>query len=228
LENKQILEASIDNYLAQLATQAAEEARSPRLRTPAPATDIDGFFRLVGQALKRQQEIDGAKKEIFYTEEFPEKDDNINGEVITYSVVSRLPGTFERKNVGAAMNEGNIRQRRKIFREATIDPDHPGSRIYTYGQWFDNRVEFDIIAQTNKTANQRAIWFEDFMDSWTWFFEANGIASLRYEGRGADSVVTPENKKIAIRPMIYYVHTEKVTVVREHTLRSLIVASSLS
>ncbi len=228
MENKQILEASIDNYLAQLTSQAAEEARSPRLRSPLPATDIDGFFRLVGQALKRQQEIDGAKKEIFYTEEFPEKDDNINGEVITYSVVSRLPGTYERKTVGAAMNEGNIRQRRKMLRESIIDPDHPGSNIYTFGQWFDNRVEFDIIAQNNKTANQRALWFEDFIDSWTWFFEANGVNHIRYEGRGADAVITPENKKIVIRPLIYYVHTEKVTVVREHTLRSLIVASSLS
>lgn len=228
MENKQILEASINNYLAQLAAQAAEELRSPRLRTPLPATDIDGFFRLVGQALKRQQEIDGAKKEIFFTEEFPEKDDNISGEVITYSVLGRMPGTFEGKMVSAAMNEGNIRQRRRSLRESVIDPDHPGSAIYTYGQWFDNKVEFDIIAQNNKTANQRALWFEDFMDSWMWFFEASGVAGIRYEGRGADSVITPENKKIAIRPLIYYVRTEKVTVVREHTLRSLIVASSLS
>jgi len=228
MDKNEIIEVAIDQYLTQLAEQAAQESKVQRLRSPMPAADIDDFFRLVGQALKRQQEIDGAKKDIFFTEEFPEKDDNIKGEVITYSILQRLPGTFERQTVGGAMSESNVRQRRKLFRESIIDPDHPGSCIYTYGQWFDNRVQFNIIAQTNKTANARALWFEDFMDSWTWFFEASGVGRIRYEGRGEDIIITPDNRKIAIRPMIYYVHTEKITVVREHMLRSLIVASSLS
>ncbi len=227
MDDKEILEVMIDGYLSQLESNASADSGHPRLRSPLPATDLDGFFRLVGQALKHQQHLDGAKKEVFFTEEYPEKDDNITGEVISYQLLERRPGTFERKQVGGMLNEGNTRQRRKIFRESQADPDYPGERIHTYGQWFDNKIQFNIMAKTNKTANQRALWFENFMDSWTWFFEVNGILHLKYEGRGPDSVVTPENQKIAIRPMIYYLQTERITVIREHALRSLVVASSL-
>ena len=125
------------------------------------------------------------------------------------------------------MADGNIRQRRKMFRESLIDPDIPGSKIYVYGQWFDNLIRFNIVARNNKTANARALWFEELIDSWMWFFEASGVKSIRYEGRDADLVVTPENTKFAVRPLLYYVQTEKVTVVKEHVLRSLVVANSL-
>lgn len=227
MDNVEILEATIDKYLARLDEQATEEARMPKLRTPLPSVDIDGFFRLVDEALVKQQQIDGAKNQIFFTEEYPEKDENIKGEVIAYSLLERKPGTFERTTAGSAMNPGNIRQRKKFFRESIVDPEIVGFNIYTYGQWFDNRIEFDIIAKNNKTANMRALWFEDFMDSWTWFFEASGVSSLFYEGRGEDKVVTIDNKKRAVRPLIYYVRTEKITVIRENTLRSLLVTSSL-
>lgn len=224
---KELYETYVDEYLARLAEQAQAEGTNQRLRTPTPAADIDTFFRLVGAAVSKQQEIDGAVTKIQFTEEYPEKDDNIEGEVITYNILSRKPGTFENQRTSQAMSDRNIRQRTGFFREAYADPDNPGSRIYTFGQWFDNLVEFDMCARTNKTANQRALWFEDFMDTWTWFFKVNGVLDIRYEERGADAVHAPENRKLAIRPLIYLVRTEKVTVIREHTLRSLIVASSL-
>lgn len=224
---KELYQAWVDDYLARLAEQAAAEGLSPRLRTPVPAADIDTFFRLVGTAITKQQEIDGAVIKLQYSEEFPEKDDNIDGEVITYNILSRKPGTFENQKVSQAMSDRNIRQRTKIFREAYADPDNPGSRIYTFGQWFDNLVEFDMCARTNKTANKRALWFEDFMETWAWYFKANGVLDIRFEERGADAISAPENRKLAIRPMTYLVRTEKITVIREHTLRSLIVASSL-
>ena len=227
MDNVEILEVTIDNYLKRLEEQAASEKRDPRLRTPLPSVDIDGFFRLVDSALTKQQQIDGAKNPIFFTEEYPEKDDNIKGEVITYSLLERRPGTMERATGGSMMNPGNVRQRKKTFRESIVDPEIVGFNIHTYGQWFDNRIEFDIVARNNKTANMRALWFEDFIDSWTWFFEASGVSLLYYEGRGEDKVVSIDNKKRAVRPLIYYVRTEKITVIRENTLRSLLVTSSL-
>ena len=224
--DKELLAAKIDNYLEQLAINAAELGASPRLRTPYPAQDIDGFFRLVGRAISAQQEAEGVQNPIIYTEEMPENDDNISSEVITYSVNMRKPGAAEQMGQGSIMGDRVTRARKRMFREAFDDPDHPGLKVYTYGQEFDNRVEFKIWAKTNKTANARAMWFENFMETWRWYFEASGVKMVLYEGRDADIHLSPENRKLVCRPLIYYVRTEKITVVKEYSLRSLVVESS--
>ena len=103
--DKELLAAKIDNYLEQLAINAAELGASPRLRTPYPAQDIDGFFRLVGRAISAQQEAEGVQNPIIYTEEMPENDDNISSEIITYSVNMRKPGAAEQMGQGSIMGD---------------------------------------------------------------------------------------------------------------------------
>lgn len=224
MENPQLIESQINDYLAALGEQSVA---GKRLRSPSPTNDTDGFFRLVGMALERQQEVDGAKQKIFYAEDFPEKDDNLEGEAIIYSLVDRKPGTFEGQKTGLQMADTNIRHRGKIFQESIEDPDYAGSRVYTYSQWYDNLLRFEIYARTNKIANKRAIWFENFMDDWTWYFKANGIRGLEYKCRESDIRSALDNRKLVCRPMVYFLRTEKITHVREHTLRSLVLASSL-
>ena len=224
--DKELLAAKIDSYLEQLAQNAADLAADPRLRTPFPAQDIDGFFRLVGQAINAQQTAEGVQNPLKYTEDMPENDDNISGEVISYCVKERRPGAFEQVKQGAAFMDRTARTRKKVFRESYDDPEHPGLKVYTYGQEYDNMVEFKIWAKTNKTANARAMWFEDFMEQWRWYFEASGVKRINYEKRGEDMHLSPENVKLVCRPLYYYVRTEKVTVVREYMLRSLVVDTS--
>lgn len=224
--DKELLAIKIEKYLEELAVNAAEQERAPRLRTPFPAQDINGFFYLVGQALSAEQRAQGVQNPLNYTEDMSETDDNITSEVITYSVKARKPGVFEQVAQGYAMSDRVQRQRKKIFREAFDDPEHPGLKVFTYGQEFDNIVEFKIWARTNKTANARAMWFEDFMEQWRWYFEASGVKKIHYEGRDEDVHLSPENRKLVCRPLIYYVRTEKITVVKEYSLRSLVVESS--
>tara|TARA_Y100000310_G_scaffold320482_1_gene376982 strand:+ start:47 stop:751 length:705 start_codon:yes stop_codon:yes gene_type:complete len=226
--NKELLEARIEQFLAELENNAAEEARSPRLRTPRPAADVDRFFVLVGEAIKTEQQQEGVQKPILYTEDMPEIDDNITGEVITFSVKRRQPGSIEQKPLGHAFMERTRKQRKKLFREALQDPDHPGMKIYTYGQWYENQVEFKIWARTNKIANQRALWFEDLMENWRWYFEASGVQQVLFEYRDEDQHLAPENRKLVCRPLCYYVRTERIKVVREIVLRSLVVGSEQS
>lgn len=223
----ELFETYVSSYVASLEEAALAASRAPRSLSPQPAMDITGFFNLVGLTLKRQQEIDGAKKPIFYTEEYPEQDDNLDGEVVAYGLVARKPGTFEQQKTGLAMNQTNIRQRTPIFRGSFDDPDVPGCKIYTLGQWFDNEIRFRIYARTNKIANARALWFEDFIDNWTWLFKANGLQEILYLGRADDRITAPENKKISERTLSYYIRTEKIKNIREHVLRSLNVAGSL-
>lgn len=223
--NKDLLKFKLEQYLGELE-QKATPSDSPRLRSPLPATDVDGFFNLVGKAIEEQQRIEGVKVPIIYSEEMPEADDNLKGEVITYSIKSRLPGTFEAIQQSLAMDNRRIRNRRPLLREIIEDPEHPGTKIYTYGLEFDNIVCFNLWAKTNKTANLRAMWFEDLIEKWRWYFEASGIKRVNYEGRAEDKRLSPDNIKLACRPLMYYVRTEKITVVSEYTLRSLVVESS--
>ena len=224
--DKELLTAKIESYLEELAMNAAELEANPRLRTPFPAQDVNGFFRLVGRAIQAQQAAEGVQNPLTYTEEMPENDDNISGEVISYCIKKRMPGAAQQVKQGAAFMDRTIRSRKKRFRESFDDPEHPGLKVYTYGQEFDNMVEFKIWAKTNKTANARAMWFEDFMEQWRWYFEASGIKRVNYEERGEDMHLSPENVKLVCRPLCYYVRTEKITVVKEYMLRSLVVDSS--
>jgi hypothetical protein len=224
LMDKEIVLAVIDNYLEELAAQSSG---STRLRTPYPAQDVDGFFRLVGQALKACQESEGVQNPIVYTEDMPEADDNITGEVISYCLKQRKPGHFEQGGQGRAMANNRTRARKKMFREAFDDPDHAGLKIYTFGKEFDNIVEFKLWARTNKTANARAMWFENFMEEYTWYFRASGIKLITYEGRDADIQISPENRKLVCRPLLFYVRTEQITTVKEYNLRSLVVGTSI-
>jgi len=226
MDQHEVIGSWIDDYFAALAEEYRSSGIDPKLRTPRPAVDITEFFGLVGLALKYQQEIDGTKVPLLYTEQFPEVDDNLKTEVISYSLLQRMPGTFEKTSAHRAMSEGNIRQMRPLVRESIIDPDYPGFKIFTLGQWFDNKVAFEIYARDNRTANQRALWFESFMENWMWYFKASGVQQIAYEGRGSDAVLSPDNRKIVVRPLVYYVRTEKIRVIKEHVLRSIITTTS--
>lgn len=220
--DKELLTAHVDEYFEQLVINAAEAARMPKLRTPLAAQDLPGFFKLVGQAIETQQKQEGVSKPIVYTEEFPDDDDNIKGEIVTYSLHSRKPGTFEAKGISQAMYDRNIRSRVRMLRDVQDDPDHPGMKVVTYGQEFDNIVCFKIWALKNKTANARAMWFEKLMEDWHWFFQASGVKRVHFFERGEDEHLAPEHRKLVCRPYYYYVRTEKVSVVKEYSLRSLV------
>jgi hypothetical protein len=217
------LKIKIDRLFEDLELEAAEAARSPRLRTPLQARDIDGFFQLTSEVVKLQQMQEGVQKPVLFTEEFPDQEDNLDKEIITFLIKDRKPGAFEQVPVGTAMGANRNRARRYMFREAIDDPNNSGMKIHMYGLEFDNLVEFNIWASKNRTANRRALWFEDLMEQWRWYFLASGIKKLDYIQRNADEHLAPDNKKIVCRTLSYYVRTEKIITISEAALRSLIV-----
>jgi len=225
--NKELFLARLEAEISDYVDEANQLNSTPRLRTPRPATDIDGFFILVDQALKKQQEVEGVTHPVAFSEDFPEEDDNITRERITFSIKSRKPGTFEQVNVGLAGADRRTRARTRMLRESENDPDQPGSKIFTFGQEYDNWVVFNIWAMTNKTANRRATWFENFMEDWRWYFEANGVKRVLYSERMEDVHLSPNNRKLVCRPLCYYVRTEKITHVREYVLRAIVTEGSL-
>lgn len=194
-----------------------------RLRSVGDAKDIhsltptDGFFELVRQAIndyETRARTPTANK-VFFTEEEP--DVKSETETITCSLLSREPGAYSQ---GAPL-QGKVKNLRPIIREVAADDSNPGYRSVVQGFLYDNVVRFTCWARTNKRSNYRAVWFENFMEDYTWWFVLSGVKRVIYQGQGKDIVVTVNNNKWYGRPIDFFVQTEKLKVFSEKTLEEI-------
>lgn len=195
-----------------------EIQRSPsnRLRSPHPAVDIDGFYSLVGEALRVYQLAEGKAEDrlLIYTEEYPPV--QYERETITVRLRDRAPGVM-----GKAAPQGTPRELKPTVREVYDDPTLPRYQIWELGWMRDNVIEFCIWSQTNKEANKLALWFEDFMNANMWFFRSRGVNQLYFQGRDADFNII--DKRLVGRPLTYFVRTERITQLREKVLEEIVV-----
>lgn len=198
--------------------QLTEMERSPsnRLRSPYPAVDIDGFYSLVGEALRVYQLAEGRAEDrlIIYTEEYPPI--QYERETVTVRLRDRGPGVMSKT---APM--GKPRELKPTVREVYDDPILPRYQIWELGWMRDNVIEFCIWCQTNKEANKLALWFEDFMNANMWFFRSRGVNQLYFNGRDEDFIIL--DKRLVGRPLTYFVRTERITQLREKVLEEIVV-----
>lgn len=191
-----------------------------RVRQPREAQDIDGFYTLVNRAIKDKQIDDDtvANKKIIFTEEMPPSE--MTTEVITYSLQRREPATF-----GGKAHQGNHRELKPHIRSIEDDPNNVGFKVVTLGQQFENEIIFTCWAKTNKQVNKRALWFEDFMKEYAWYFKYNGLMECFFQRRLADYTLDlqGDNNTLHARPLVYYVRTERLTHLSEPTIRRIIV-----
>ena len=171
-ESKRVI---IRNQFGSILNTADQISKIDRLRTPGPAKNLNEFYQLVQNALvdyeKRQNIIEDGK--IFFTSEDIDapKDKNIT---IAFSLVKRVPGSYSR----GAPFEGDIANQKPILREVVDDPENPGYKRAIMGYWHDNQVRFTVLARTNKAANDKALWFENIMQEYSWYFTSQGVARV--------------------------------------------------
>tara|TARA_R110002020_G_scaffold268819_4_gene484142 strand:- start:19868 stop:20638 length:771 start_codon:yes stop_codon:yes gene_type:complete len=195
-----------------------------RLMTGGFSQDIDGFYNLIKLAiddyLTRQNITDDNK--VIFTENFTPQ--QFRSETISVKLVSREPGTTSQ---GKQMNRGRQNWRPEL-REIIDDPDHPNKKLRIYGQWFDNVIELCCWARTNKAANARALWLEQLMEDYMWFFKYEGVSAIRYEGRLADAYENIGDNAVHSRQLRYYVRTERITTVSEFVVQQILLNVALS
>jgi hypothetical protein len=191
-----------------------------RSKTLGKAKSLLEFYDLVRQALndyeKRASVPDDQR--ILFTEEEPQ-DIEARSEAITFGLVKRQPGGFGQ---GPPMT-AQVKNLKHMLREIGNDPSNPGYRSIVVGYWHDNQIRFTCWAKTNKAANARAVWFENFMEEYTWWFTAQGVARVIYQGQGSDISAVVNNNRWFGRPLEYYVKTESLKVFSEKTLDEVIV-----
>jgi hypothetical protein len=183
------------------------------------AKSLNEFYGLVKTGLDDYQKRANTQGQnlVLYIEDEPDKQSTV--ETITYSLVRREPGAFSQ----GAPFEGKVTNLRPVIREIKDDPANPGFRLVTTGYWHDNIVKFTCWARTNKAANARAMWFEAFMDEYSWFFKVQGVDRTLFWGRSEDQVLNVDENKWYGRPLCYYVRTETLRVYSEKTLEDLVI-----
>jgi len=190
-------------------------------------SDIDQFIDAVKELIDIDQETSGQRvilKDDYTTDNIMEDPENPTKElsgVVLYSMKRRAPGTMEGGN--AWFDRGRREVKPRIREIITDDPCNPGKAKIVYSQWFDNEVKFDIVARTNKRANELALWFENLMETNRPFFAYRGITKYFLDQREADDFKQYGNDPFECRPYCYFVRTEKTYEVTEEALNRLII-----
>ncbi len=188
-----------------------------RSKSPGKSKNYFEFIELVQQCLDDYQvRLDIAEdKRIRISWETP--DFSQQTEVITVGLVRRVPGSFDQ----GAPFEGSVKNLRPILREVAQDPEHPGYCNAYLGYYHDNLVRFSCWALTNKEAIQRGLWFEQFMNKYTWYFTLSGTARVFFMEQPHDLFIDVSGKKFYGRPLDYFVRTETIEIVSQKNIEEI-------
>jgi len=195
-----------------------------RSRTPGDSKTLNDFYLLVKRAID-DMELRASTPEdhkVTFTEENP--DHKSESEVITFSLVHRQPGAFGK----GAPFEGRTKNLKFRPRESLIDTENPTYKIQVNGYYYDNIVRFTCWARTNKEANARAVWFEDLMVEYDWWFKLQGMQRVIFWERSTDIVTDVDENKWYGRPINYFVRTEKLKAFSEKQIEEILIRLSLS
>lgn len=144
--------------------------------------------------------------------------------VVVYSMDERTPGTT------AGGNTPGSRKRRETipqFRGISYNEiENPGEAIIQKGQWFDNIICLKMIARTNHFANKMALWFEELMETNREFFASRGFVRYYYDMRGKDEYIKDGEEGYHVRPLYFYVKTEKIYNISEQIINRLVLSLS--
>jgi len=203
-----------------IRTEAEQEAKKfGRSKSLGEAKSLLEFVDLVRQAIDDYENRQGIQEpnKVLFTEEEP--DYAARTETITFSLLRREPGAFAQ----GGPFEGKVKNLRPRHRETSEDPANPGYRQMVSGYVYDNLIRLTCWARTNKAANARARWLENLMEDNTWWFVAQGVQRVIYQGEGADIVTVIDNNKWYGRPIDFFVRTEKLRTFSEKTLEEILI-----
>jgi hypothetical protein len=190
------------------------------------SVDLAGFFELVYNTVIDWQDRCGVitADRVTFSEQAPPQD--LKTETITYKLLKRVPGA-QTGSVPDIVGDRSVkREWRPRARYTKTTPDKPLKRVTVMGQSFDNVIEFTCWAATNKVVNQRAEWFEKYMDTYHWYFKYMGVKECIYLGRSEDKY-WEDNKTqgnlLKSRSMQYYVKTDRTYEVSEAVIRDILI-----
>jgi hypothetical protein len=186
---------------------------------PKRSATIEDFTDLVLQVINDfeiQENTISDRKIIFSTEKPPVKSQS---ETITYAIIRREPGHLGQ----GPPFQGGRQELKPHVRRIIPDKNNPNYHKILLGQFFDNEVEFTCWAKTSKAANARALWFEDVIRRYQYFFVYKGIRKVLFSRRLRDDTEDIDGNLWQRRKLVYYVRTEDISEFSEPDLKRIIV-----
>lgn len=196
---------------------ASTDIKGSRSVTPGETKNYFQFIDLVQKALSDYQSRLKTPEDKRIKLTWEEPDFKTETETITVGLVRRVPGSFDQ----GAPFEGSVKNLRPVLREVKQDSEHPGYRNLYLGYLHDNQIRFTCWALTNKEAIERSLWFEQFMNKYTWFFRVSGVARVLFLEQGQDVFVNNSGNKFYGRPLDYFVRTEDIEIVSEKQIEDI-------
>lgn len=185
---------------------------------PNNARDIDSFDEVLQAVVNAKQEAEGAPEDKRIVISWADPNKEFLSEVISFKIVKREPGAFGKGKPGNPTH----RSLSPRHREEKDDPENPGMKLITYVQEFDNWIEISNWAATAKQASKRALWLQDALVEYAWYFALQGFGKLLFIERLEDVTVDINSaSRIFARPMRYYIRTQRITTISEAKLRKV-------
>lgn len=185
--------------------------------------EILSFFEMAETAIRTRLQFNGKDPEsIYIAQDWPDLNQKIWNEIITYKTYKRMPAGFSQRNI---YNTPEVRVMKPRENRTDIpDPENSGYTIDIFTQKMENIIVFTCWSLTNKEANKRALWLEDVMYEFSPYFGRNGIKVL-YMGQDEDieKVSSPSGKDVTHygRPIHFFVETQKVYKTRNKILDTI-------
>jgi hypothetical protein len=201
----------------------AQKDNANRFNSPPSGLTIVDFLELVKNAVEHKQtfeSIPSDRRLLFLTEDPPEE---IDTEGITCELTTRRPGSFSR---GPAA-QGKIKEVTAHMRAMIDHPESPGEKLITMGRKHDNFITFYTYAKTNRSSLRRALWFEELMESYRWYFRIFGFNAIQEE-ISKKEIVNIGELKLRRYPIRYIVMTDDTFHVTSQELRDVTLKVTLS
>jgi hypothetical protein len=210
----EVIKEEASHLYSSIVNQASAAGKTV---TPGVTKDIIETMDLIGDVILNYQDRVHATEDSKVKIVYEKPDIPIESEVIEISIADRNPGQFSQ----GSTFEGGVKNRRPLLREEREDPDNPGYRRAVLGYFHDNVLRLTCWARTNKEANKRALWLEQVMEEYAWYFARSGVNRLLYEGWRVPEVINIDNNRFYGRPIDYFVRTERLTNVSQKVLEEI-------
>lgn len=171
------------------------------------SANFDDFIEMVNRIIKKvlgKYKVDfspdeGARVKVPSTE-------TLDNPHIQFTIVERVP------------RSDSIKPRPRDYFEETNPNGTKGRKGIVYGQIFDYKIQFDILASDYKTANQVMILFEDAMFNYTAYIKKNGVNEIIFLKQFTDSNLDVYRNTVSVRSLQYRVSIERNRLIYDSEL----------
>lgn len=186
---------------------------------PPPGGKLVDFFSLVQNAVWSRQATENIQedKRLLVIGDDPPEEEEINSEAITFSLENREPGQWSQGPAGS----NGVKEVAHHQRSIQQHPEHLGEKLVTMGRYFDNVINFYIYARSSWQSLRRALWFENVMDGFRWYFRLHRINTVHIRTTKVGKVVLKEIPLIKYS-VSFFVRTEDTYQIGLQELKRII------